>query len=40
MERKKLRRLIMPLLAALFIGAAGAAQQSEQVLAGGRQGEL
>lgn len=32
MERKKLRRLIMPLLAALFIGAAGAAQQSEQVL--------
>lgn len=32
MERKKLRRLIMPLLAALFIGAAGAAQQNEQVL--------
>ena len=35
MERKKLRRLIMPLLAALFIGAAGAVQESEQVLLDG-----
>ena len=35
MERKQLRRLIMPLLAALFIGAAGAVQESEQVLLDG-----
>ena len=34
-NRKQLQRLIMPLLAALFIGAAGAVQESEQVLLDG-----